>query len=301
MCLIRNLHESLGHPGISKLYITIKDSFIIGNIKRKILNIVQSCIDCSLAKGEGPKYCHVSGGIIAREPFNTLSIDILGPIETIHFNISNEIHEYFYIIVIVDVATRWTSCYTSYTIDSLKITTIVNSFLKDHKTVTKIITDQGRQFTSLNFRNMLSKSNIKHVMTTAHNPTANAIVERVNKNIGCLLRIYKGTTIKNLIDKIEAYHNLTKNRITGYSPYELLYKKSIFGETKYDDEIYEQQFNKTLLNIKKEIERRNVNRKKHQYKIGDLVFKKKNHQQDKVEPKWLGPYKIIKVINENNI
>lgn len=52
-----------------------------------------------------------------------------------------------------------------------------------------ILTDQGRQFISTNFKNFYHKKKIKHVRTSPYNPTDKKIVERINSQIGNILRI----------------------------------------------------------------------------------------------------------------
>ncbi|KAG0437538.1 hypothetical protein DMUE_3635 [Dictyocoela muelleri] len=42
----------------------------------------------------------------------------------------------------------------------------------------------------------------------------------------------------------------------------------------------------------------NKKRINHKYKIGDLVFKK-THYPDKILDKWNGPFKVIKIINDD--
>lgn len=156
-----------------------------------------------------------------------------------------------------------------------------------------MITDQGRQYISSVFKNLLDKHSIKHVVASAQNPTGNSISERINQTINTVLRINRNSKLSKINDEIETRINYCVNRTTGFAPFKIF-------NTKVHDacNISERDYN----DIKKKIEerileeqnRRNRKRKEFDFKMGMSVLKR-NFSQDKVDPLWLGPYKIVAV------
>lgn len=57
-------------------------------MKKKRVNVVKSCVKCSIAKGEDHRYGKISCANCEKKPFNSAAIDILGPIKTKHFQTS---------------------------------------------------------------------------------------------------------------------------------------------------------------------------------------------------------------------
>jgi hypothetical protein len=78
--ILTNLHSKLIHHRRTKFYETIKHVICAKNIKRIVREITDACLICNTTKEFSMKYGKVSGGLLAKENFETISIDILGPI-----------------------------------------------------------------------------------------------------------------------------------------------------------------------------------------------------------------------------
>ncbi|KAG0433986.1 Gag-Pro-Pol polyprotein [Dictyocoela muelleri] len=162
------------------------------------------------------------------------------------------------------------------------------------------LTDNGRQFTSNNFKNLMKKYEVKHVTSAPYNPTGNGVVERINKEIGVVLRLSRGSNVNELKDKIWIRLNCTFNRNTGYPPYEIYYKKPIFKNisknvTINEDEIIE-RLKLQRISYKKYLEKHRIPMK---YVTDDMILIK-NNPQDKIMSKWIGPFKVIRVSKSGN-
>ncbi|KAG0442544.1 Pol polyprotein [Dictyocoela muelleri] len=109
----------------------------------------------------------------------------------------------------------------------------------------KCLTDNGKQFTSENFSNLMKKYGIKHIRTAPHNPTGNSIVERINREKSLCLRLSRSLSLKKAAEKILTRLNLTHNSTLGYLPYEVFHNKPLFekrhSEFKIDDEKIKRQ------------------------------------------------------------
>ncbi|KAG0419942.1 Pro-Pol polyprotein [Dictyocoela roeselum] len=90
----------------------------------------------------------------------------------------------------------------------------------------KILSDQGRQYISETFKEILKQNNVQHILTSPHNPTGNSVSERINKTIADICRIYKGVSIYRLKRLIENRINHTYHRALNLSPHETVFKYS---------------------------------------------------------------------------
>jgi transposase InsO family protein len=116
------------------------------------------------------KYGKIEGGIFSDKNLKYIGVDILGPLKTKHFTSSFK-SEYFYIVVIVDLASRWIEIDI---VNNIRYRTIINSIekevIKKFGPPEKLLSDRGRQFISTEFNDFIIKNKIKHVLTSPYNP-----------------------------------------------------------------------------------------------------------------------------------
>ncbi|MGL5707545.1 MAG: reverse transcriptase domain-containing protein [Aeromonas sp.] len=297
---LENLHKKLIHPGEKLLYLSVKGKFNIPTISKNIKSICRSCEICNKSKHLNNKYGFISGEISAEKRNELVSTDILGPIKTRHFTINMK-EPMFYILTMTDVYSRWTEVAIMRNIKSKSLVKIIKSqWIDRYGPPSKILSDQGRQYISTNFKKMMDKHHITHIVTTPHNPTGNSISERINLTIGDVMRMSKGESIRKLLKNISIRINYNVNRMTGKSPHEKMWETDIFGQpaTKEDEESYTER-RKRNEDLIKDLETKNKGRKYHEYSVGQMVYKK-THNPDKVEDKWCGPFKIIKIDKSGN-
>lgn len=96
----------------------------------------------------------------------------------------------------------------------------------------EIITDQGRQYISKNFKTLIENHQVKHTLTSAHNPTCNGISERINQTIGIFLRLCKGKNLKDLKQHIHTRLNFNVNSALNATLYEVVFKRDVFNNKK---------------------------------------------------------------------
>lgn len=117
--------------------------------------------------------------------------------------------------------------------------------------------------TSIIFNSFFKKHEINHLLTSPNNPRRNGIVEKVNRTIGEILRLYRGRNIADLRNAIHARLNNTWNRATNQI-------SSQHHENKHFKS-KETGLNNPKVSIK--------------IKPGETVFIK-THSADKIDPIW---------------
>ncbi|KAG0435936.1 Pol polyprotein [Dictyocoela muelleri] len=174
------------------------------------------------------------------------------------------------------------------------------TWLKKYEHPAICLTDNGRQFTSINFENLLKTYNVKHITSAPYNPTGNGLVERANREIGTVLRLLRGKTLGELRKGIWRRLNCTANIQLGNAPYEIYFEKPIFKNHDMEINIARDEIKRInerrVRKYENEIKSKDLLVK---FKIGDKVFTK-THSPDKIESKWKGPYTIVAISSSGN-
>eukprot|EP00253_Pinus_taeda_P021580 PITA_21580 len=101
----------------------------------------------------------------------------------------------------------------------------------------ELVTDGGPPFNSHGFKATLQKYHIHHKMTTPYHPKANGQVESTNKVIEAILtktvKENRKDWSQRLLEALWAYKTTLRNT-TGFSPYELVYGKSVIFPVEFE-------------------------------------------------------------------
>lgn len=103
--------------------------------------------------------------------------------------------------------------------------TKVNNFISSVGKPKSILSDNGTQFRSIQWKEHLTWNNIKPIFITTYHP-ANNPSERVMKELGRILRTYcydKHTTWSTHINNIEECFNNSVHFSTSFTPEELIF------------------------------------------------------------------------------
>ena len=138
-----------------------------------------------------------TGAIQPQGPWDTLSVDIVGPLPADH--------RQEFLIVFVD-------CYSRYTIlvpSSNHTASTVSEALLRHVvpyvgTPRRLLSDRGREFVSDVWRKLMRSLSIQHMLTSPYHPEGNAINERSHRTLNNMLRarLLEGTSSKTWVEKV---------------------------------------------------------------------------------------------------
>lgn len=309
--VIRNVHEQ-GHIHAKKCEANIKQDYYISELGKKIQNIITNCVQCILvSRKAGKQECFLNPIDKLDVPLHTLHIDHVGPLPS-------TAKSYQHLFVVSDAFTKfvWLHPVKNTTCDEvLKRLELQREIFGNP---VRIISDKGGAFISKAFEEYCENNEIIHIKTTTGVPRGNGQVERAN---GILIPILAKLSTENPmhwykhVAKVQQFMNSTKSRSTNRSPFELLFGVPMRNrEDQRLNSIIEQEiitdFEMVRQNIRKmakdqigKIQQENVatfNKKRKDartYDIGDLVAMQRTQfgTGQKLYPKFLGPYKIVKV------
>ena len=198
-------------------------------------------------------------------------------------------------LLVVDEFTKFPEvvCLQHNTTASRVITEFKSIFARHGKPV-RLFTDNGPQFTNVEFQKFLKQWEIQHQTSTPHYPQSNGFIERHVQTIKKML-------LKTLFDGKDIYLTLLEYRNTPInkhvrSPAQLLFGRRLKGEIPIKEKLLIPEFDttsmKNFLKVGKEREKSYYNRNcknLKQLSVGDDVI-----VQNSISKKW-EPAKIVKI------
>jgi hypothetical protein len=233
--------------------------------------------------------------------------------------------------VFQDRFTKWVQCRPVRSATAKSVTqALYEEIIVRFGTPKVVITDNGAQYTSRHFTELLNSFGVKHRLTPAYTPQANP-VERTNRTLKTMIAQYCEQNHRlwdRHLKDFEFAINTSRNDSTGYTPAFLTYGR----ELDVPHAIYHRAENNTTTDTTDVVPRTdrlkllydtfqlvkiNLNRaftnQSHYYNLrrrdwrcrpGDMVMKR-DHQLSsaikgiaaKLTPKYSGPYTVVRVVS----
>ena len=205
-------HET--HLGIEKTKQMMRTKVWWPGMDKFIEDNIKHCESCLASQPARKPHIHEMTKI--PEVWENLNIDLCGPLPDGHS-----------LLAIVDQASRWPHVYIiKSTVTSIIIEKLTNLFAVLGKPET-VISDNGPQFASKEFRAFCQEWGIKHRLVTPYHPQSNGEVERFFRTVMKIIRICmsKREDWKVPLEKFLLAYRNTPHCTTGVSPAELLLGK----------------------------------------------------------------------------
>ena len=150
--------------------------------------------------------------------FQTVHIDIVGPLPTVP-NLSDPyLSPYRYLLTCIDRATRWIEVQPLVDITAQTIAqAFVNTWISRFGVPLHVITDRGAQFESEMFKELSAVVGFHRLRTTAYHPQSNGMIERAHRTIKTALKARKENWLQALPIVLLGIRN-TPNE-NGFSPF----------------------------------------------------------------------------------
>ena len=192
----------------------------------------------------------------------------------------------------------------------------------------EILTDQGANFMSALLKALYKRLNIKSIWTSPYHPQSDGLVERFNQTLKAMLRKFVSENNhnwdKDLPYLLFAYREVPQAS-TGFSPFELLYGRSVRGpldvlkeswtaSTRADDSVvshlldirdrlahYTELVAENLTDVqKKQKQWYDRTARSRKFAVSDQVLVLLPTSRNKLLAQWEGPYPITRVLDPVN-
>lgn len=213
-----------GHLGVTKTYQHILKHFYWPGLRSDVTVHCRSCHVCQIAGKPNqvipPAPLHPIPAI--GEPFERIIIDCVGPLPKTKGG--NQ-----YLLTIMCTATRFPEAFPLRNITARSITKALTRFFTTFGLPRVIQTDQGTNFKSSLFKQVLSLLNVQHVVSSPYHPQSQGALERWHQTVKCMLRKYCIQTAKHWDEGIPFLVFAAREAVQeslGFSPAAL-----VFGHT----------------------------------------------------------------------
>ena len=176
------LHNEFAHVGRDKLIALLNSIMFHPSIHKVASDVCRCCHKCQLMKVCTPVTVPPTLKIQTSRPYELVAADLL--------SLPHTISGYVGCLVVVDHYTKWG---TAIPIKDKRSSTIIHalkyyvfpSFLNLPR---RLLSDNGKEFTSDEFEDFLEGLGITHQLTTPYHPASNGAVERLNRTLQGVLR-----------------------------------------------------------------------------------------------------------------
>ena len=277
------VHFKMGHVGRDKMIHLVGQYFWHHSTYKVVNDVSTTCSECQILKVGAQRIMPPTFKITTAYPFELVAADIVLFPRTRSGNIG--------CLILVDHYSKWATAVPIKNKTSSTVTNIMtnNIFPTLIRRPSRILTDNGPEFSADLFQEAMLNAGVKHLYTTPYRPSSNGAVERLNRTIGQLLRSVVEDPSKwdeNLASVLRIY-NSTLHAETGMSPSSCILSKS---HEVTDPVVLDTQ----------EQERWKVGHPSFaSFRRGTKVIKKVENKGNltlsKLKPYYHGPYKISKV------
>ena len=314
--LIVMAHNKSGHFSVSKTKSILNNRFTWPGLSSDVTNYIMSCVKCKVHNKNTHKSAPFHLRPVITEPHDEIALDIIGPLP-------RSKKGYRFALTTICMASRWPEVYPLNNTKAENVANALIEYIARNRIPTKILTDQGTQFTSTIMTQTCQALGITHIKTVCYRPQGNGIIERFHGTLKPLLAkaasdgIDWPTFLPIALSAIRAI----PCRSTGFSPAEIVFGRNtrnildIVYEgwtnplySKVDIANWVQQLQEKLEVIRdaatltNHIARQKQNthnkhsRSTRSYKPGDLVFTRIPGCRANLQASWEGPFKIVKSV-----
>lgn len=303
--------DSSGHGGIKVTMAKLNDCWW-PSMHQDAENFVRTCNICQLRKADksGPK--GTMQHFNANEPFEVLSLDTMGPM-------SNEtLNNNKYIIVAVDVFTRFVEAKPLKTVAASEANTFILELFGRFGAPKIVITDRGSQFVNSLVQGTLKSFGIQHRLGVPDHGPSNAVAERVIQVIQEKISLSSSSNVATnnwdvILPTVVLAINTSLHSIIKLTPFEMVFGRKynrigdqLITETSPQDVhtrlIKESLAKNHLLARESQTREKEASKvafdsshKPTEYNIGDkVVVRVSDRRRGKLSLRYQGPYTIIK-------
>lgn len=224
-------HDNIaGHLGVTKTYRKIFDHFYWSKMRRDVGKYCRTCHICQVKGKPGagvPPYPLIPIPII-NEPFSKIVTDCVGPLPKTKRG--NQ-----YLLTIIDVATRYPEAIPLKRITTKNVVKALIKFFTQVGLPTMVQSDQGSNFTSGLFEQVMKSLGIQQFKSTAYHPQSQGVVERFHLTLKTMIKAYCLDTGSEWDDGMDLLLFSVRDSVQeslGYSPIQLIYGHEVRGPLK---------------------------------------------------------------------
>ena len=217
--VFRKVHE-LSHPGIRATLKLVSNRYFWPAMNTDVREWTRACHQCQLNKINRHTKTPIGNFVPPNKRFQHVHIDIVGPLPLCR--------EQKYVLTMIDRFSRWVQAVP---MENMEAETVALSFMSGWISTfgcpARITTDRGTQFESRLFQQLMALLGTHRWRTSAYNPKANGMIERVHRQMKAALRSHEQSDwVAALPIVLLGMHTAIKED-SGYAPCEILFGEGL--------------------------------------------------------------------------
>ena len=300
--------KTSGHLGRRKTIDCLETTFYWPSLRTDVHKFVTECVTCQRHKD----------GLALQQPYQELP-PVTRPLDRISLDLTDMLsgaNGYRYVLTILDHYSRYVKFFPLRTKQSEEVAKQLRTYLHDFGVPVSMITDNGGEFTSQQFRDLCHAHNISLGYTTPYHPQGNSLSERMHRTLKTVLNVLcKGHPHQwpKYLGETQRVLNTAVHTTLGETPHYAFFSRRAPRQIaallpSFEDDVTQEAIEKAhqvirethLLMARKYRQLANRHRKQQAVEEGDLVWVRREHYlpgtSHKLQPKWAGPFKVKKKI-----
>lgn len=225
--VLKVAHDESGHLGVKKTCDRVLRYFFWPRLKRDVSRYIRSCHVCQLTAkpSQSIKPAPLCPIPAISKPFEHLIIDCVGPLPTSKSGCS-------YLFTVMCQTTRYPAAYPLRSITARSVIKALSQFMSIFGIPRIIQSDQGTNFMSRVFAQVLKQLKVKHNVASAYHAQSQGALERFHQTLKSLLRAYctemRGDWEEGLPWLMLSAREVVQESI-GFSPNDLVFGHTVRG------------------------------------------------------------------------
>ncbi len=229
LCLAHD-HQLAGHLGVTKTYNRILSHFFWPGLKKDVAHYCRTCHTCQIVGKPNQSIPPATLTPIPAigEPFEHVMVDCVGPLPKTKSG--NQ-----FLLTIMCVATRFPEAIPLRKITAPVISKALVKFFSTFGLPKVVQTDQGTNFLSKLFKQVLDSLAISHRVSSAYHPQSQGALERFHQTLKSMLKKYCQDTAKDWDEGVPLVLFAVRETVQeslGFSPAELVFGHQVRGPLK---------------------------------------------------------------------
>ena len=297
---------SAGHQGSDKTLDRLRHQAYWVNMARDVERYCQECVRCQQLKSTRPSRAPLQS-IPVGKPWEMVAADIL------EVPISSRGNRY--LLVVQDYFSKWVEAVPLPDQTAERIVKALVDIFSRFGLPAIFHSDQGRNFESHLLRDTLAAFGVYKSRTSAYHPEGDGLVERFNRSLLQLLRVYveKEAEWEKYLPLVLYAYRTTKQTSTGVSPFEILFGRNAISSSpqpsrSHDVSSYTYNLRSKLAQLRDLVEGNIVESSKSQKTYYDLRSVERIFQPNdlvwlsvptttKFSPSWEGGWKVKSILS----